>query len=186
LDIFKVLIETHGADINLQDNIDDTPLHYAIRYYNPSQGGDIAVLMYLLNQKGVNVNIEGRYGYTLLHTACDNINTLPIDIYKVLIETHGCNINAQDRYDNTPLHIALFNFDPNQDGGEISVLQYLLNQKNVDVNIKGQNDTTLFHVACININNLLLDVFEVLMETLGCDVNVQDNYNNIPLHNALH
>jgi ankyrin repeat protein len=70
LDVFKALIETHGADVNVQDIDKNTPLHCALYRFTPRDDGDVTALTYLLSQKGVNVNIKGKYGYTLLHLAC--------------------------------------------------------------------------------------------------------------------
>jgi ankyrin repeat protein len=184
LDIFKMLIETHGADVNVQNNIKDTPLHRAVRRFDPDVGGNITTLTYLLSQKDVNCNIKGSFGCTLLHTACEQINALPIDVFKLLIGTMVFDINAQDKYNDTPIHLALRNFNPT-DGGDITILTYLLSQKDVNANIKGEYDNTLLHAACENINKLPIDVFKLLLEILGCDVNVQNNYKNTPLRRAL-
>jgi hypothetical protein len=64
------LIETHGADVNVQDIYNDTPLHQALEHLNPHNGGDINVWAYLINQKAVKVNIKNSNGHTLLHLAC--------------------------------------------------------------------------------------------------------------------
>jgi ankyrin repeat protein len=185
LEVYQYLIETHGCDINAQDDNGDTPLHYALYHFNPTEnGGNIAVLTFLLNQKGINGNIKNQYDATLLHIACDNINNLPLDIFKVLIETKGCEINAQDKYNDTPLHYALYHFNPRW-GGDITVLTYLLNQKGINGDIKDQYDTTLLHTACRNINNLPLEIFKLLIKTLGCDINAQDDNGNTPLHYVL-
>jgi ankyrin repeat protein len=183
IDVFKLLIETMGCDINAQNNNDDTPLHFAFRTFNLNNGGDITVLTYLLTQKGINVNIKGDYGDTILHTACKYINYLPLDIFKLLIETLGCDVNARNNYESTPLH-ALRNFNPHN-GGDINALTYLINQKNLNFNIKDKYDLTLLHAACGNINKLPIDVFKVLIETHGCDVNAQDEDNNTPIHRAI-
>jgi ankyrin repeat protein len=144
------LIETHGADINAQDHQQDTPLHSVLWHFDQNGGGNITVLTYLLSQTNINVNIKNKSGETLLHHACDNINSLPLDVFESLIETHGGDINAQENNDNnTPIHSALLHFDPN-DGGDIAVLTYLINQKNVNVNIKGEYDRSLLHLACVN------------------------------------
>jgi ankyrin repeat protein len=179
LNVFKLLIETKGCDVNAQDKDKDTPLHYAFRCFNPNDGGDINVLMYLLSQKGVDGNIKDQCGGTILHTACSNINKLPLDVFKLLIETHGADINIQDNNEDTPLHYALCYFDPNKNG-IITVLQYLSYQTNT----KGQCGGTILHLACQNINKLPLDVFQLLIETIGCDVNIQDNNKDTPLHYA--
>jgi ankyrin repeat protein len=184
LGIFKVLIEKHGADVNAQNNDKNTPLHCAFREFNPNEGGDITALTYLLCWGGVKINIKGYYGYTLLHSACEEINRLPLDVFKVLIETCGADVNAQDNIKYTPLHNALRNFDPNK-GGNIKVLAYLLNQKGIDVNMMGLYCSTLLHTACKKINTLPLDVFKLLIETQGCDVNAQDDDEDTPLHLAL-
>jgi ankyrin repeat protein len=143
------LIETHGADVNTQDNSNDTPVHLAFRYFNPHNGGDISVLHYFLNKQDLNVNLKGKYGFTLLYRACENINILPLEIFKLLIQTHGGDVNAQDEDKDTPIHHALRYFDPNK-GGDINVLTYLINQQTVNINIKGYRGQNLLHLACIN------------------------------------
>jgi len=181
LEVWRYLIETKCCDVNTQDNSKDTPLHDAILFFDPNKGGDITVLTYLLSQKDVNGNIVGEYGYTLLHWACNNINRLPLEIFKLLIETLGGDVNAQANNKDTPIHRALVRFPRN---GDISVLQYLFNQTNVDANTKGQYDSTILHIACEEVNALPIDIFKVLIETAGCDVNAQDKYNDTPLHVA--
>jgi ankyrin repeat protein len=183
LDVFKLLIETRGCDINAHDNKKDTLFHCAFRNFNPNEGGDITVLTYLLTQKGIDVNIKGQYGYTLLHLVCKYINKLPIEIFKLLIETLGYDVNAQNDDNETPIHQGFREFNPSK--GDISVLQYLFNQTSVDANIKSQGGYTILHWACYYINILPVDVFKVLIETMGCDVNAQDDYKHTPIHLAL-
>jgi ankyrin repeat protein len=182
LDVFKLLIETHGADVNAQDDNNHTPLRRALDSFTPD---NITVLIYLLSQEGVNVNIRGRNGDTLLHRVCANINKFPIEILKLLIETHGADVNVQDNNNDAPLHYALDYFDPDEDG-DIAVLYYLLNQSNVSVNIKGQHGYTLLHRACEKISVLPLNIFKLLIETHGADVNALDHDNDTPLCEALY
>jgi ankyrin repeat protein len=181
--IFELLI-TLGADVNVQDKDKDTPLHNALYYFNPNDGGNINVLMYLLGHENVNVNIRGQFDYTLLDKACNNINYLPLDVFKLLIETQDFDVNVEANNNNTPIYCALYCFDP-RCGGDITVLNYLLNQMGVDPNIKGQFGCTLLHYACTKINTLQLDIFKLLIETMGCDVNVQAQDNDTPIHYAL-
>jgi ankyrin repeat protein len=183
VEVYRLLIEVKGCDINAQDKYNDTPLYDAIYHFNLNKGGDITVLTYLLSQKGINGNIKDRNGGTLLHYACSKINKLPFDIFKVLIETMGCDVNAQDDDNNTPIDCALSSFDPLH--GDINVLTSLLSQKGIDPNIKGQFGYTVLHKACQKINTLPIDVFKILIEVKGCDVNAQDKYKNTPIHSAL-
>jgi hypothetical protein len=148
LEVYRYLIEVKGCDVNAQDNNKDTPFHKALEYFEPRNGGDITVLHYLLSQEGFNRDIKGWNGYTILHTACININYLPLDSFKVLIETRGFDVNAQGDDNDTPVHLAFRAFNPHH-GGDITVLAYLINQKNLNVNITNRNDHTLLHLACI-------------------------------------
>jgi ankyrin repeat protein len=70
VDVFKLLIETKGFDVNARDNRDNTPLHHALCNFNLNYGGDVNVWAYLINQKNINVNIKDSNGHTLLHLAC--------------------------------------------------------------------------------------------------------------------
>jgi len=186
------LIEKHGGDVNAQNNDNDTPLHHALDQFNPNDGDDVNVLTYLLSQNGVNGNIKGQRGYTILHMACKRINYCPLDVFKILIETVGCDANVQDDDTNTPPHYAVRCFDPNNDeydeDGEddkIPVLTYVLSQMKVNADIKGKDGYSLLHTACERINKLPFEIFKILIETHGADVNVKDNDNNTPLHHAL-
>jgi ankyrin repeat protein len=192
LDVFKCLIETLGCDVNIQNKDKDTPLHNALRSFNPYNNPDITVLTYLIDQKNVNVNIKGKHGSTLLHLACKEIDNLPLDVFKFLIETMGCDVNVQDDEKNTPLHNALENFDPyndehsEDDGIRIfTVLTYLLSQMKVNADIKGKDGYSLLHTACEKINILSLEIFKVLIEKHGCDVNAHNDNNDAPLDDAL-
>jgi len=181
-DIFTYLIETKGCDVNVADFLNNTPLSYALIEFKPNDD-NAAILIYLLRQKALNSSQKGQNGCTLLHLACQNINALPIDIFKCLIETSGANINTKDNYDKTPLHNALIEFKSNH-GGDIAVLTYLFNQNGIDANTKDNRGWNLFFWACYKINTLTIDVFKALIETHGSDLHIQDNENNTPFHCA--
>jgi ankyrin repeat protein len=184
LEMYRHLIETKGCDVNAQAKKKNIPLHYAFQSFNPNDGGDINVLIYLLSHANVNVNIKDEYNDTLLHFACDNINALPLDIFKLLIEVKGCDVNAQNNGKDTPIHTA-YRCCHQYNGGDITVLAYLINQKGINGNIKGWQGCTLLHLACKYINYLPLDIFEVLIGTIGFDINAQDNCGYTPLRRAL-
>jgi hypothetical protein len=148
LEVFMLLIETKSGYINGQKGDTYSPLLFALDSFNPNKGGDINVLTYLINQENVNVHVRGRFGFTLLHHAYININTIPLDIFKALIETHGADVNALDEKNDAPIYHAIRRFSPNK-GGDITVLHYLLTKQNVNVNLNGQFGRTLMHFACI-------------------------------------
>jgi ankyrin repeat protein len=181
--VFKLLIELKGADVNAADKYQNTPIDSALRSFNQTQGGDIALLTYLLNQENVDVNLKRQFGHTILHAACQHINTLTVDTFKVLIEAKHGDINAQNDNKSTPLHTALHFFQQSQ-GDDITALTYLLSHEEVNVNIKDQCGYTVLHQACLCESNIPLDIFKYLIEIKGADVNARDNFGNVPIHTA--
>jgi ankyrin repeat protein len=185
LDVFKYLIETKGCDVNAKGQDKLTPLHNALRCFKSSHNGDTTVLTYLLNQNSFNPNINGQLNGDLLHHACQNISTLPLSVFKFLIETKGVDVNVQNVCGDTPLHYALRDFKLVNNDSNIPALTYLLRQNDVNANTKGQYTRTLLHSACININKLPIDIFKYLIETLGGDMRLQDKFGDTPSHLAL-
>jgi ankyrin repeat protein len=181
LEMYRYLIETKGCKVDLQNYDGDTPLHFALDCFNPNYC-DMSAVNYLLNHKDVNFDVKGRDEFSLLHSVCHNMSFLSFDVLKLLIEIKSCDVNLQNSFGNTPIHYALCYFKP---GDDITVLTYLLDQKNVNVNTKGHHDYTLLHYACLGINRLPLDIFKYLIETKGGGINIADESNNTPLHLAL-
>jgi hypothetical protein len=91
-DEFKRLVK-EGANVNIQNNDGNTPLHYAL-WYQPS-------IVEFLVQHGANVNIQNKYGNIPLHLACYSQPSF----IKFLVQ-HGANANLQNKYGNTPLEYA--------------------------------------------------------------------------------
>jgi hypothetical protein len=132
-----------------------------------------------------NVNrIDPETDETILHNYCKYINTTPLEVFKLLIETMGSGVNAQNNDKDTPLHLAFHGFDLYK-CGDIAVLTYLFSQKGINGNITDRHGDTLLQRAFKRINQVPLEVFQSLIETVGCDVNVGGNNNNTLLHHAL-
>jgi ankyrin repeat protein len=141
LDVFKLLIEIKGFDINLRDEKNNTPLFDAFNHFQPnSKNNDI--LSYLIDQKDVDINTKD-----VLHAACRNIKRLPLDVFVNLIEIKCCDITHLDKNHNTPLHLAFEGFDPIC--GDVAALKYLIGQKNTDFNIKNGVGMSLLQLAVI-------------------------------------
>jgi len=175
-DVFKLLIEAPGADINALDDRNDTPLHFAFRYFNPTQIG-LQNLIYLLSQNSINVNEKDQDGYTMLHFIPIHIHRLPIELFKFLVETKGADFNVQDRNNNTPLHYLLHYYTSSCN---ISILTYLLNQKGTNLNIRGQYGRTLLHCipdisqSGINIRSPLW--YPLRLEARGLEAEVENTW----------
>jgi hypothetical protein len=165
----KYLLSQTNVNVDINDENDSTLPHTDPAWYNITALLIGAFnLMYLLGQKMFNVNINDKSRYTLLHAACNNINALPLDVFKVLIETHGGDVNVQDKGNNTPLRFACCAFDPNK-GGDIPVLTYLISQKDVNLNIKDQMGYNLLHLNCTNNFSVSVEL-NARYDTMLCQV----------------
>jgi ankyrin repeat protein len=177
LEVFKCLIEIHSGDINSKNGRASTPLHDGIQSFEPSRPESITVLNYLLSQKINDPDIEDNHHLSLLSWACMKINTLPLDVFKNLVEIRHCDINSQDRSKRTPLHYALEFYQPETD---TAILTYLFSQNGLDAKFL----PSLLLSACQNINALPIDVFKCLITVQRCDVNALGSGRNTPLHTA--
>jgi len=112
---------SRGADITLKNQDDKTPINNAFESLHHEL--DIKLIKLLLNQPGVD-----KISHTLLQTACENINSVSLDIFKQLIVKNGADINKT----NDGLLRALIDFDSAQ--GDDDILKLLLKQPNIDFN----------------------------------------------------
>ena len=74
---------------------------------------------------------------TPLHIGCWNCH-LPIVEYLI---SKGANINAKTKRGDYVIHYA-------SKSGHLPTVQYLIEQQNVDIDIKGDDDKTPLHYAC--------------------------------------
>jgi ankyrin repeat protein len=142
IEVYRYLIEIKGCDISLQSTNHGNPIQYAFRYFDSNKGGDINTLIYLLNREGIDVNTKGNDGHTILHYACENINRLPFDIIKYLIEIKGLKIDCLDKYGNTPLHLLMTHLSTKLDSNVSQAAEYLI-EKGIPINHKNSSHFTI-------------------------------------------
>jgi hypothetical protein len=107
-------------------------------HFGSNHGGNIMVLMYLFNQRDISVK-----------STMDMVILYFIWLVKILTTSPLMYVNVQDKCNNNPVHFGFGAFNPD-DSGDITVLTYLLNQNNVNVNIKNEKGCNLLHTTCIN------------------------------------
>jgi len=143
---------------------------------------DINIIKDLLNQPGIDVNHKGRFGDTILHHMCQNIDFISKEILQYFIESKHPDINTQDSSLNTPIHRAILNCST-QNGRDL--IQYLLTLNGVDVHIRNRLDRNLLHTACSQIKSMSVPILELLLSKGNrSDLHQYDFYGETPLHLA--
>ena len=82
------LLLVRGADINVKDEYEETPLFYAVKGKYPK------IMIPHLLYRGADIEARNDYGQTPFLVAVDYLND-PIPVIKIL-KDHGCNIFAID------------------------------------------------------------------------------------------
>jgi ankyrin repeat protein len=166
-DLFKIILEKSTDVINGKDKYGDTALHCAI-----SGESEIATKE-LLKHSDVNVDIKNKDHETALSYA-SKWKDIPSDLFNLILEK-STDLNAQDEDGNTALHCAIFN------KSEIATKE-LLKHKDVNVNVKNNNETTL-HLAS-RWKDIPMDLFKIILKK-STDINAKDKYGDTALHCAI-
>jgi ankyrin len=138
--VCKLLIE-NGANVNLTNKFKKTPLHIASHF------GQLEICKILISN--LNINEEDVFGFTPLHNA---IRQSKKDVAKFLIE-NGANVNAATHLGNTALHLVV-------EHGNIEMCKFLLNIKNININIQNMLGKTPLMISKNTEISLLLFNFK--------------------------
>lgn len=97
IEFIKLLLE-HGAIVNIQNILEDTPLHISCKKEEPN----VEIIKLLLHNDCV--NLKNKRGQTPLFLSCLYVN---MKIIKLLLDNGAKDsINEKDNGNETPLHIA--------------------------------------------------------------------------------
>ncbi|MCJ1270776.1 hypothetical protein MMC22_010673 [Lobaria immixta] len=149
--------------LNKSDNKKRTALMWA------AQGGHQAVV-WLLLEKGADVNARNKYGKTALYEAVQHGHEA---VVRLLLE-EGADVNAKDKYGDAALIAAT-------QGGHEAVVRLLL-EKGADREAKNPfNGWTALHAAAVKGHMV---VVRLLLEK-GVDVNAKDRNGHAALYKAV-
>jgi len=133
----KKIIDRKPNQINVQDELDFTPLHLA------SSKGHIEIVEFLLNH-GADMELEIFDGETPLMLAAQHARHRQYETIKTLLE-HGAKVNHKDENGRTALHNAAMHR-----GKEVI---NLLISYGADVNARNKYQSTPLHQAAM-LNNI--------------------------------
>jgi len=179
--ILKLLIN-NGFKIN--DYMINEPNYYGEMALNVAvTAGKIDSIVFLL-KNGANPYLNNQSG--VIPIQCISRGSLRgnVDKYKKVIECfedNGIDIYAENKKgENVMFSLAgFYNYNI-----ITSIIKYLLEEKQADVNCQNDEGTTLImRLACKS--NIHLSFFQYLVEERHCDINIEDNEGNNVLMYAL-
>jgi ankyrin repeat protein len=158
-------------DINGVNKMVDTVLHLFLYEEEWKLAEEI------LNRfENYDVNITNSVGDTPLLLAA-RLNCEFGLFKKIVNRTNSGNFNKTDGNGCTTLHYAMYNKSENK-------IEELLNHKDVDVNVKNNEDNrTALHLAS-NWQYIPIDLFRNILQR-SADINAKDKYGNTALHLAI-
>ncbi|KAJ5473975.1 hypothetical protein N7475_003541, partial [Penicillium sp. IBT 31633x] len=135
--------EVYLSARNAQDY--ELPLHEAVLH------GSIDAVKWRLRQKGLDLDIQDRKGYTPLHLA---VQSRRLEVVDLILGHPLANVNCKDKDGNTPLWLSTYSSCD-------EITERLLAEKDIDVNFVGgrgrlEAPSTSLHHAATRLDTILL------------------------------
>ena len=168
-DVDKVrrLLKDSGCDVNVTDNKNWTPLHYACTW------GDLVMARVLIGTFKADMTIQNRDidGATALMLAIKHGHD---NVAHTLLEDYQCPVDIRDRYGNTVLHYACA-------ANAKQSVKTLIQKYKVHTDLRKRNNDTPLHEAALHGQQ---EVALALIQEFGCDVNIKGYSGRSALHSA--
>ena len=159
-EIVKLLLQ-FGAKTDFPGMDIESPIHKATKYHH------LHVLKLLLKH-GANVDVITAKGTTALHIATIDGN---VAIVKELLK-YGANVNARELNGDTVMHKAIMNFYSPY-GSSLATMQVLLENENLDWNVRNGNNMTPLELAIIETRNL--DLIRIIAKKMCPTPKISDS-----------
>ena len=166
IDLCITLLSVFGADRNIQDYDQDTPLNNAI------MTGNAKTVHILAHECGCKSHIKGDWFKPLIHQVCINGSTIML---KQLISNFGYDPTSIDQERNTLLHTAAQH-------EKYAMVDLLITAFGIHCPVDSRNirNETPLHLACIAGDTRMADILLSHKAT----INLRDIDNDTPLRKA--
>lgn len=166
LAILKYLVNRKHVDVNITDDTENTPLHWAAR------DGYLDIVKYLVDEKGANITQRNKFSNTPLHYAAIHDR---LDVMKYLVDEKHADINIRGRYGNVPLNWAAYY-------GHLDIVKYLVDEQHASIYIANMNNNNAIHDAAMYGR---LDILKYFVEEKDADINFKGEYGRTALDWAI-
>ena len=163
-DVDKVrrLLKDSGCDVNVTDNKNWTPLHYACTW------GDLDMARMWIGTFKADMTIQDRYGITTLMLAIKHGHD---NVAHALLEDYQCPVDIRDEDGNTELHYAC-------GMGKLDLVRMLITHK-ADMTIPNEDGATALILA---IKYGKDNVAHALIEDYQCPLDIRDKHGDTAFH----
>ncbi|XP_057326523.1 ankyrin-3-like [Microplitis mediator] len=172
INVVKVLIEQHDANVDAADVYGRTALHYTVLNENggctdpsPEDDEKKSEIAALILYQGADVNAKTPEGETTLHFAALKGYS---KVFNVLLQNHA-DKNCTDESDITPLHTAAEN-------GHKDIVE-ILSRMGADLDVQDVDGRTALHIAAAEGHK---EIVEILLK-YGSNVMIFNSLNETPL-----
>ncbi|KAJ6252351.1 leucine rich repeat kinase 2 [Anaeramoeba flamelloides] len=175
--LFDLFLE-HNATITTKTAVNNTLLHYAIKYKKREMKVEIFMkFMEQIVQKGVNTKSKNIYGDTALHYACLYDSDKQVINWLIKRRAH---VTSQNALKQTPLYYFCMKNEETVNLVEVQKKMVVLIQKKKSIlNNQDIFGNTPLHTACMC--GCSVDII-ILLLNKGAKVNVMNNIKQTPLH----
>eukprot|EP01105_Mastigella_eilhardi_P025706 TRINITY_DN707_c0_g1_i5.p1 TRINITY_DN707_c0_g1~~TRINITY_DN707_c0_g1_i5.p1 ORF type:complete len:2532 (-),score=631.38 TRINITY_DN707_c0_g1_i5:1348-8943(-) len=163
----KVLLKEGHIKLDVRDRIKRTPLMLAVK------NGNVEATSYLIH-RGANVSAVDSSKNSVCHYAAAYGW---LECLKLLVE-NGAEPNGVNDWKVSPLSVAMLK-------GHLGCAEYLLDSKDVDVNLPDDNGRTLVSQAAGTPSEQTMQQLTFLLEKKHADPNKADKNGDTPLHHLI-
>ena len=187
VEIVEFLVEKKCNQNALNDH-NELPLHIACKHC------DATIVKLVSTAPELDVNVKDNAGNTPLHIACERFkcyiwykryNETETDFEAIInhLASKKCKLDIQNNDGELPLHIILKSYEHSRSHDKVlcnRLLHIVTDDGSLNINTQDRSRNVALHLAC----RYDIEAVKYLTSKFKCDVDITDNYGNLPLHSA--